>query len=248
MSTGGGGHLELLRRGFKKWSIEDFDLPKCLAKRGVLDSKIKEYGYRDDSLLYWAVIKKYVRRIVELYYAGDQDVANDSELQDFMEESKKFGFSYADDDKLPSKLEKKAELIHLLTGIIFMSSVQHAAEGNPMFDIYGNPPAHPVLLRQPAPTNKEKVSMEDIMNTLPDQDLMCAQMAVSHTLSTPPADEVFLGEFPMKLFTEESAVKILEEFTQDVKDIGKKINERNKSWKVPYEYLLPENVPARIDM
>jgi hypothetical protein len=37
-----------------------------------------------------------------------------------------------------------------------MSSVQHAAEGNPMFDIYGNPPAHPVLLRQPAPTNKEK--------------------------------------------------------------------------------------------
>jgi len=66
----------------------------------------------------------------------------------------------------------------------------------------------------------------------------------------------------MKLFTEESAIKILEEFTQDVKDIGKKINERfasrlsnlvnlflrNKSWKVPYEYLLPENVPARIDM
>jgi len=65
----------------------------------------------------------------------------------------------------------------------------------------------------------------------------------------------------MKLFTEESAIKILEEFTQDVKDIGKKINERfasrlsnlvnlflrNKSWKVPYEYLLPENVPARID-
>ena len=32
--------------------------------------------------------------------------------------------------------------------------------------------------------------MERIMSTLPDQDLMCAQMAVSHTLSTPPADEV----------------------------------------------------------
>ena len=28
------------------------------------------------------------------------------------------------------------------------------------------------------------------MNTLPDQDLMCAQMAVSFTLSMPPADEV----------------------------------------------------------
>ena len=32
--------------------------------------------------------------------------------------------------------------------------------------------------------------MEHVMNTLPDQDLMCAQMAVSFTLSNPPADEV----------------------------------------------------------
>ena len=67
----------------------------------------------------------------------------------------------------------------LLTSIIFASSVQHAgiimewtrpkgqhgllvhgpliteiylADGNPMFDIYGNPPNHPVLMRLPAPT------------------------------------------------------------------------------------------------
>jgi hypothetical protein len=40
----------------------------------------------------------------------------------------------------------------LLTGIIFSSSVQHAADGNGMFDIYGNPPNHPVLMRLPTPT------------------------------------------------------------------------------------------------
>ena len=37
---------------------------------------------------------------------------------------------------------------------------------------------------------KGNITMERIMNTLPDQDLMCAQMAVSFTLSNPPADEV----------------------------------------------------------
>ena len=36
--------------------------------------------------------------------------------------------------------------------------------------------------------------MEHIMNTLPDQDLMCAQMAVSFTLSNPPADEVIIND------------------------------------------------------
>ena len=28
----------------------------------------------------------------------------------------------------------------------------YLADGNPMFDIYGNPPNHPVLMRLPAPT------------------------------------------------------------------------------------------------
>ena len=28
----------------------------------------------------------------------------------------------------------------------------YSADGNPMFDIYGNPPNHPVLMRLPAPT------------------------------------------------------------------------------------------------
>ena len=39
---------------------------------------------------------------------------------------------------------------------------------------------------------KGNITMETVMNTLPDQDLMCAQMAVSFTLSMPPADEVIM--------------------------------------------------------
>ena len=83
--------------------------------------------------------------------------------------------------------------------------------------------------------------MERIMNTLPDQDLMCAQMAVSFTLSNPPADEVtsyaskndhycflevFLGEFPMKLFTEKKPLAVLEHFSKEVQQIGNSIRER----------------------
>ena len=80
------------------------------------------------------------------------------------------------------------------------------------------------------------------MNTLPDQDLMCAQMAVSFTLSNPPADEVrvysvtrhdvvlspkvFLGQFPMKLFTTKEPLDVLSRFTADIEQIGKEIQER----------------------
>ena len=37
------------------------------------DFKIKEYGYRDDGLKYWAAIRKYVRGILDIYYENDKE-------------------------------------------------------------------------------------------------------------------------------------------------------------------------------
>ena len=39
---------------------------------------------------------------------------------------------------------------------------------------------------------------------------------------------------------------MLENFSQTIKEIGKAIRDRNKDREVPYEYLLPERVPATI--
>ena len=38
-----------------------------------MEFKIKEYGYRDDGLKYWAAIKRYVRGILDIYYENDQE-------------------------------------------------------------------------------------------------------------------------------------------------------------------------------
>ena len=53
---------------------------------------------------------------------------------------------------MPHSIESIDGLERLLTGIIFVSSVQHAVEGNPAFDILGNPAHHPFTLRKPPPT------------------------------------------------------------------------------------------------
>jgi len=55
----------------------------------------------------------------------------------------------------------------------------------------GNPANHPAVMRLPAPTNKkEEISMKRIMDTLPVQDLMSSQIAVTALLSSLPVDEV----------------------------------------------------------
>ena len=55
----------------------------------------------------------------------------------------------------------------------------------------GNPANHPTLMRLPPPTDKEvEITMDRIMETLPVQDLMSSQIAVTALLSTLPVDEV----------------------------------------------------------
>ena len=71
------------------------------------------------------------------------------------------GFTYAEDAKIPKTIDSLDQMELLLTSIIFASSVQHAAEGNPMFDIYGNPPNHPVLMRQPPPRKVRTVLFDE---------------------------------------------------------------------------------------
>lgn len=155
---------------------------------------------------------------------------------------------YSKKEIIPESLNTIDEVEHLLTSILFASSVQHAAEGCALFDIYGNPAAHPWMMRCPAPTEKGSVSMDRIMDTLPDQDTMCVQMTAAYALSWYPTDEVFMGEFPMKLLTGVDELAVQEQFTRDVRQLGNEITNRNLTWTAPYNYLHPKNVAFRIDL
>ena len=81
--------------------------------------------------------------------------------------------------------------------------------------------------------------------------------------------KVLLGQFPMQLFVDPKPKAVLEQFSTDIKIIGDYIKHRFKlekkmveyalflvkilfrsdrnEWAVRYDYLLPENIPCRID-
>ena len=50
--------------------------------------KIREYGFREDGLKYWAAIKRYTRGILDIYYKSDLDITEDYELQNWIAEVK----------------------------------------------------------------------------------------------------------------------------------------------------------------
>ena len=75
LSVGGGGHVTLMQRHYRSVTWESYDLPKQLERRGVKDEKkLPKFYYRDDALQLYSAVGNFVKEIIELYYASDQEV------------------------------------------------------------------------------------------------------------------------------------------------------------------------------
>ena len=82
---GSAGIIELIEKSVKEFRFDtDWDFPLNIETRGVSD--LPNYYYRDDGLLLWKAIKEYVEDILDLFYLSDEDVLEDSEIQEWIDE------------------------------------------------------------------------------------------------------------------------------------------------------------------
>lgn len=70
MTIGRTGMFNIIKERWAVWNIkEDGNLPNNLLKRGVDDvDALPNYHYRDDAVLLWAAIRRYVTTVVEGVY------------------------------------------------------------------------------------------------------------------------------------------------------------------------------------
>ena len=82
-SIGADGFRLLMSRYYTEhFSFDELDLPQDLASRGVHDPELlPHYLYRDDGLRVWRATAGYCRDMLRLFYADDEDVVTDTELQ-----------------------------------------------------------------------------------------------------------------------------------------------------------------------
>lgn len=106
-----------------------------------------------------------------------------------------------------------------------------------------------------------------MVSSLPDKRASITQVDIAHSFSKYSEEEVakftilflisltiekllygcfvqvYLGNFPSRLFCDEESQKIISIFQKELQEISKKIKERNSQLKIPYEYLMPEKIP-----
>ncbi|KAM5307862.1 polyunsaturated fatty acid lipoxygenase ALOX12 isoform 2-T2 [Glossophaga mutica] len=103
VSTGGGGHVQLLHRAMAQLTYRSLCPPDDLADRGLLG--IPSALYAHDALRVWEITARYVEGIVHLFYHGDDVVRGDPELQAWCREITEVGLCRAQDRGLRTILE-----------------------------------------------------------------------------------------------------------------------------------------------
>ncbi|XP_067879849.1 polyunsaturated fatty acid 5-lipoxygenase-like isoform X2 [Heterodontus francisci] len=234
----------LTQNEFRAITYQSLCLPESLERRGV--KELKGYYYKDDSLLIWSAIHKFVTNIVMFYYENDQEVMDDAELQAWIKDLTEVGFQDLKNSGMPTSFTNRIDFCKFLTMVIFTCSAQHAAVNNGQYDWNCWVPNSPGSMRKPPPTTKGTVTMENIMESLPAITQSCTQMAITWHLSRNQPQLRLLGDCKEEYFTEKAVKDIIKEFQEELKTIDRKIQERNESLDLKYEYLRPVNIESSI--
>ncbi|XP_070938342.1 polyunsaturated fatty acid (12S)/(13S)-lipoxygenase, epidermal-type-like isoform X3 [Macaca nemestrina] len=261
VSTGSGGHVDILQRATACLTYRSLCPPDDLADRGLLGVKSSLYG--QDAIRLWGIISRYVEGMVGLFYKSDQAVKDDLELQAWCREMTETGLQMAQDrgspclrsvscsgfkvsdsphfTRFPISLESRAQLCHFVTMCIFTCTGQHASNHLGQLDWYSWIPNGPCTMRKPPPISKD-VTEKDIVDSLPNLHQAHMQKTVTDFLGRRQPVMVALGQHEEKYFSGPEPQAVLRQFREELAAMDKEIEVRNAVLDLPYEYLRPSMV------
>ncbi|XP_039089677.1 polyunsaturated fatty acid 5-lipoxygenase isoform X1 [Hyaena hyaena] len=246
-ATGGGGHVQMVQKAMQDLTYTSLCFPEAIKARGMDSTEdIPYYFYRDDGLLVWEAIKTFTAEVVGIYYKSDQVVAEDQELQDFVKDVYVYGMRGKKTSGFPKSIKTRENLSEYLTVVIFTASAQHAAVNFGQYDWCSWIPNAPPTMRAPPPTAKGVVTIEQIVDTLPDRGRSCWHLGAVWALSQFQDNELFLGMYPEEHFIEKPVKEAMARFRKNLDTIVSVIAERNKNKKLPYYYLSPDRIPNSV--
>lgn len=234
--------LQIVKNSYFKnpqdcWSLDQFAFPTEIKNRGMDDTaRLPHYPYRDDGMLLWEAIKEFVADYLQLYYPQTQDLTEDYELQAWSAElvSPEGGRVKG----MPEKIATIEELIEIVTTIIFTCGPQHSAVNYTQYDYMAFTANMPLAAYDPIQADPQ-VDHDSLMSFLPPPNQAADQLKIMYGLSAYQYDR--LGYYD-ETFSDRRAQLIVEKFQQNLNCIERKIELRNKSRLVEYNYLKPSLV------
>lgn len=231
---------------------------RLFQRRGV--DKLPIFPFRDDTLLLYAAIKPFVRDYLALYYTSDQDVANDSELQGFVNElvlpqycgfKGMHGLSETGNPKQPVKIERFDYLCELIAQMIYVAGPQHASVNYAQYTMMSYMPSVGGTIYQPPPPRSMVLtSVQDCLPWYPALDVALYTFSFEYLLTEVQYDTFGTYESnPRKPYFQDPRVWPLNEnFKQALALAEIEIRKRNASRPMEYPFQLPSQIPNSISI
>ncbi|MCC5603837.1 lipoxygenase family protein [Nostoc favosum] len=222
---------------YEEWSVEKFTFPRLIKSRQTDDPAIlPHFPFRDDGILIWNAIEKFVAEYLQLYYKTSQDLSDDYELQNWAREL------VAQDGGrvkgMPAKIETLEQLIEIISVVIFTCAPLHSALNFSQYEYMAFVPNMPYAAYHPIPETKG-VDLETIMKILPPFKQAADQVMWTEILTSFHYDK--LGFYDEE-FADPLAQEIVVQFQQNLHEIERQIDIRNQTRPIPYNYLKPSQI------
>ncbi|NKB18268.1 MAG: lipoxygenase [Pseudanabaena sp. CRU_2_10] len=245
--------LDIVKQAFKTWSLDKFAFPNAIAQRGMADKeKLPHYPYRDDGNLVWQAIHQFVTDYLSLHYQTPDSLSQDRDLQDW---TKKLhlvlSLDGGDGKGMPAQIDTLAQLIEIVTAIIFTCGPQHAAVNFAQYEYMTFAPNMPFASYHEF-AGSEEFSQTEFMQFLPPSQQAAAQFSISYLLSSFRYDK--LGYYDRSFFEafegdmNEKIHFLVTAFQQQLHLVESEIERRNQNRVVAYNYLKPSLIPNSISI
>jgi arachidonate 15-lipoxygenase len=236
--------------------FNESSLPKVLKVRGIDDVEcLPNYPYRDDGLLIWNAIHEWVSSYLNLFYANDSAVQNDTAIQDWIKDltdpkgGQIEGIGEQTLPGAPGKIETLAYLIEAVTLIIFTGSANHAAVNFPQSTLMTYMPNMPLAGYRPAPKTTIGMSEQNYLDLLPPISQADNQMNMTYLLGSVYYTKLgYYDNSDEPYFADVRVKKILKIFQDKLMSIELEISDRNNIRSITYNTLLPSKIPQSINI
>ncbi|MBE8968500.1 lipoxygenase [Nostocales cyanobacterium LEGE 12452] len=229
--------LGFVAKVYEEWSVEKFTFPRLIKSRRTDDPEIlPHFPFRDDGILIWNAVEKFVAEYLQLYYKTSQDLIDDYELQNWARElvAKDGGRVKG----MPAKIETLEQLIEIISVVVFTCAPLHSALNFSQYEYMAFVPNMPYAAYHPIPETKG-VDLETIMKILPPFKQAADQVMWTEILTSYHYDK--LGFYDEE-FADPLAQEIVVQFQQNLHEIERQIDIRNQTRPIPYNYFKPSEI------
>lgn len=228
---------QIMEKSYRQMSIKNaMNFQRNLTSRGVVDRQVlPNYAYRDDGILIWKSLQRYVNRNVQAYYQNDEEVVEDFLLQEWLIQFQQRGYKYND---WGTRLQNRENLTDLLTSIIFTATVVRQFTNDTKSEIDRGLPNLSAMLFTPSLRGKGITSETDVLTFLAN-----TQMTATFPFSMQKSAKNIKLAAHQAIFSVHRDCRLaLLRFRKELEKIEQVIEARNEERAVPYLALLPSRI------